>query len=134
VGSWWSPVELTMPVTIDEARLAGVLDDWDRTVIDEPAYEGAVLVDIGALVPEYPRAGQMIDRTLALPLIIGSLESGTRQTVELPLTELTPVISDADTGFGGPENAARTVRELEAAQDFDRKLLGDRAAREGGGT
>ena len=26
------------------------------------------------------------------------------------------------------------VRELEAAQDFDRKLLGDRAAREGGGT
>src|SRR5437868_15546389 len=26
-----------------------------------------------------------------------------------------PCIVDADTGFGGPENAARTVRELEAA-------------------
>jgi methylisocitrate lyase len=26
-----------------------------------------------------------------------------------------PIISDADTGFGGPENAARTVREFEAA-------------------
>ncbi|MEK6675596.1 MAG: methylisocitrate lyase [Planctomycetota bacterium] len=25
-----------------------------------------------------------------------------------------PIIADADTGFGGPENAARTVRELEA--------------------
>jgi len=26
-----------------------------------------------------------------------------------------PIIADADTGFGGPENAARTVRELELA-------------------
>ncbi len=26
-----------------------------------------------------------------------------------------PIIADADTGFGGPDNAARTVRELEAA-------------------
>jgi len=26
-----------------------------------------------------------------------------------------PIITDADTGYGGPENAARTVRELEAA-------------------
>ena len=26
-----------------------------------------------------------------------------------------PIIADADTGYGGPENAARTVRELEAA-------------------
>src|SRR5690606_28530532 len=26
-----------------------------------------------------------------------------------------PLIADADTGYGGPENAARTVRDLEAA-------------------
>ncbi len=26
-----------------------------------------------------------------------------------------PIVADADTGYGGPENAARTVRELEAA-------------------
>lgn len=26
-----------------------------------------------------------------------------------------PILADADTGYGGPENAARTVRELEAA-------------------
>lgn len=26
-----------------------------------------------------------------------------------------PILADADTGFGGPENAARTVRELESA-------------------
>ncbi len=59
VSSWWSPVELAVPITIDEALLGDVLDDWDHNVIDDPAYEGAVLVDNGVPIPEYPQAGQM---------------------------------------------------------------------------
>ena len=96
VSSWWSPVELAVPITIDEALLGDVLDDWDHNVIDDPAYEGAVLVDNGVPVPEYPQAGQMIDRTPAILLIVGALESTERKTLELPLTDLTPVISAAD--------------------------------------
>ncbi len=96
VSSWWSPVELAVPITIDEALLGDVLDDWDRNVIDDPAYEGAVLVDNGFPIPEYPQAGQMIDRTPAIVLIVGTLESTERKTLELPLTDLTPVISTAD--------------------------------------
>ncbi len=96
VSSWWSPVELGIPITIDEVLLGDVLDDWDRNVIDDPAYEGAVLVDNGVPVPEYPQAGQMIDRTLAIVLIVESLESAERKTLELPLTDLNPVISAAD--------------------------------------
>jgi vancomycin resistance protein YoaR len=96
VSSWWSPVELAVPITIDEALLSEVLDDWDHSVIDDPAYEGAVLVDNGVPVPEYPQAGQMIDRTPAILLIVGALESAERKTLVLPLTDLTPVISAAD--------------------------------------
>ena len=96
VSSWWSPVELAVPITIDEALLGDVLDDWDRNVIDDPAYEGAVLVDNGVPIPEYPQAGQMIDRTPAIVLIVGTLESTERKTLVLPLTDLTPVISTAD--------------------------------------
>ena len=96
VSSWWSPVELAVPITIDEALLGDVLDDWDHNVIDDPAYEGAVLVDNGVPIPEYPQAGQMIDRTPAIVLIVGTLESTERKTLVLPLTDLTPVISTAD--------------------------------------
>ena len=96
VSSWWSPVELAVPITIDEALLGDVLDDWDRNVIDDPAYEGAVLVDNGVPIPEYPQAGQMIDRAPAIVLIVGALESAERKTLVLPLTDLTPVISTAD--------------------------------------
>jgi vancomycin resistance protein YoaR len=96
VSSWWSPVELAVPITIDEALLGDVLDDWDHNVIDDPAYEGAVLVDNGVPVPEYPQAGQMIDRAPAIVLIVGALESAERKTLVLPLTDLTPVISVAD--------------------------------------
>ncbi|GMQ84694.1 MAG: VanW family protein [Acidimicrobiia bacterium] len=96
VSSWWSPVEMAVPITIDEVLLGGVLDEWDRNVIDDPAYEGAVLVDNGVPAPEYPQSGQMIDRTLAIVLIAGSMESAERKTVELPLTDLSPVISAAD--------------------------------------
>ena len=96
VSSWWSPVELAVPITIDEALLGDVLDDWDHNVIDDPAYEGAVLVDNGVPVPEYPQAGQMIDRAPAIVLIVGALESAERKNLELPLTDLTPLISAAD--------------------------------------
>ena len=96
VSSWWSPVELTVPITIDEALLGDVLDDWDHNVIDDPAYEGAVLVENGVPVPEYPQAGQMIDRAPAIVLIVGALQSAERKTFVLPLTDLTPVISTAD--------------------------------------
>jgi vancomycin resistance protein YoaR len=96
VRSWWTPVDLTVTVTMDESQLEAILDEWDRNVIDEPAYEGAVVVVNGVPGPEYPQPGQMIDRPQAIPLILTSLESRPRELVILPLTDLTPVINDAD--------------------------------------
>jgi vancomycin resistance protein YoaR len=96
VRSWWTPVDLTVTVTMDESQLEEILDEWDRNVIDEPAYEGAVVIVDGVPGPEYPQPGQMIDRPQAIPLILTSLESQPRQLVILPLTDLIPVINDAD--------------------------------------
>ena len=96
VRSWWAPAELTVAITIDEEQLERLLDEWDKQVIDEPAYEGAVLIDNGIPVPEYPKAGQMIDRELAIPLILASLETPDRKLVVLPLTDLTPIVGAAE--------------------------------------
>jgi vancomycin resistance protein YoaR len=96
VGSWFTPIDLTVAIAYDDERLADVLDNWDHEVIDEPAYEGAVRVENGIPVPEYPQPGKKIDRPPAIPLIVDSLESMARHLVVLPLTDLTPVIDEGD--------------------------------------
>ena len=64
-----SSEEVEVPVTWSEEALIEQLDGWSRTAIGKPAYEGAVRVENGVAVPEYPRAGLIIDVDAALPLI-----------------------------------------------------------------
>lgn len=96
-SSWFSSSEVAVPLTVDDELLSEVLEDWSHTVLDEPAYEGAVVVEDGVPVAEYPAAGQQIDQALAGPLVIEALrDRGARGTTELPLTELFPVVTDSD--------------------------------------
>jgi vancomycin resistance protein YoaR len=107
--SWFTTAEVPVPFTLDAALLDDVLQSWDRSVLDEPAYEGAVVVEDGVPVPEYPAPGQMIDRGLAGPLIVEALEEGAQDPTVLPLTELTPTVTDDDV-----DQAVATAREIVA--------------------
>ncbi|MEE8485454.1 MAG: VanW family protein [Acidimicrobiia bacterium] len=91
-----SAVEVPVPTTINEAALADLLDEWTVTVLDTPAYEGAVKISNGAAVPEYPQAGLRIDVEAATALIHEQLATPDRTPVTLPLVPLSPVITDAD--------------------------------------
>ncbi|MEA3502062.1 MAG: VanW family protein [Actinomycetota bacterium] len=95
-GSWWSPVVVAIPTTIDEEMTEAVLFDWDRSVVDQPAYEGAVLVENAVAVPEYPRPGALLDRPPTFVAIATSLATFERLPVALPLTDLDPVVTNAD--------------------------------------
>ena len=46
---------------------------------------------------------------------LSTLSEATRHGERCAAVTQIPIISDADTGFGGPENAARTVRDFERA-------------------
>ncbi len=96
LGSWFTEAEVMVPVTVDDALLDRVLDDWDRNVIDAPAYEGAVIVADGVPSAEYPQPGTRIDRPLAAPLIVEGLAASAVEVIALPLTDLVPVVNDAD--------------------------------------
>ncbi|MEA2011303.1 MAG: hypothetical protein U9N78_11415, partial [Actinomycetota bacterium] len=72
-NSWWTPVVVPIPTTIDEEMAEAVLFDWDRSVVDQPAYEGAVLVENAVAIPEYPRPGALLDRPPSLDAIATSL-------------------------------------------------------------
>ncbi len=95
-NSWWTPVVVPIPTTIDEEMTEAVLFDWDRSVVDQPAYEGAVLVENAVAIPEYPRPGALLDRPPAFAAISASLATFERLPVVLLLTDLDPTITNVD--------------------------------------
>ena len=95
-GTFTSTVSVDVPVTYDEEALAELLTEWSRTQIDKPAYEGAVRIENGRAVPEYPRAGTVIDVDAAIPVIGDQLRTLDRMTVDVPLEPLAPVVQPGD--------------------------------------
>ena len=93
-GARWDPVVIEIPTTVDNEMIENVLHTWDRTVVDHPAYEGAVLVENNVAVPEYPRPGALIDRPPAFDAIASSLHTLERLPVVLPLTDLAPTVTN----------------------------------------
>ena len=93
-GARWDPVVVEIPTTVNNEMIEVVLHDWDRTVVDHPAYEGAVLVEDNVAVPEYPRPGALIDRPPAFAAIASSLHTLERLPVALPLTDLEPTVTN----------------------------------------
>ena len=93
-GARWDPIVLEIPTTVDNEMIEAVLHGWDRTVVDHPAYEGAVLVENNVAVPEYPRPGALIDRPPAFAAIASSLDTFDRLPTALPLTDLEPTVTN----------------------------------------
>jgi vancomycin resistance protein YoaR len=96
LGTWTSTETIDAPVTVDEEALAAILTGLSRTAIGKPAYEGAVVIENGRAMPEYPRAGVVIDVDAAIPLIVEQLGRPDRSVVTVPLEPLEPVVTDAD--------------------------------------
>jgi len=95
-STFTSVVEIDVPTTVDEEALAIILDTWTETVLDTPAYEGAVKIADGEAVPEYPQAGLRIDVPAAISLIATQMALADRAPVVLPLIPIEPQILDSD--------------------------------------
>ena len=95
-GTWSSTESIDVPVSFDREALSAHLSGLSRTAIGKPAYEGAVLVEGGVAVPEYPRPGLVIDVEASIPLIASQLEVAERSPVSLPLIPLEPAVTRVD--------------------------------------
>ncbi len=96
IGNFSETEDVTVPTTLDEEAVLALLDDWNLTAIDKPAYEGSVIVVNGAPAPEYPLAGVRIDEEASVPLILAAMSGETSGPVILPLRPLVPIVTDAD--------------------------------------
>jgi vancomycin resistance protein YoaR len=89
-------IDLAIEPTVDVEALDAVLSDWDRTAIDKPAYDGAVIVVNGVPAPEYPQPGLRIDHEQAIDLIRAAMSGDEAEPVEVPLDAIVPRVTDTD--------------------------------------
>ena len=107
VGGFTTPVDVPLAITMDETAIEAQIDDWQEVAIPNPAYEGAVAVVDGEVVPEYPRAGQKLDEGASLTIVVETLETLDDREATLPVVEHRPVVTDSHV-----DAAAADVRRM----------------------
>ncbi len=95
-GSFGDQIELTIPVTFEADRLDDLFDGWEQEAINNPAYEGGLIVSEGRVLPDYPRAGEGIDRPAAQTAALDAIQTMERRTTTLITRNLQPIISQDD--------------------------------------
>jgi len=94
--SFTSTASIDIPVSMDDAAIAAILEELSLAAINRPAYDGAVEVRNGSPVPQYPQPGIRIDVESTIPLIREQLARTDRQPVDVPLISISPHISSGD--------------------------------------
>lgn len=101
LGSWlasWSRDATVEPAcTLDEAALAALIDTWESEGIQDPPYEGAIVVEDEKPVAKPPRAGHRIDRQSAARAVTTALCTKNRAPLDVPLEEVPPARKPAAT-------------------------------------
>jgi vancomycin resistance protein YoaR len=95
-GTFGDQIELEVPVTLDPEQLDNVLHEWESIAIDQPAYEGGVIVRDTRVLPDYPRPGEGIDRDDAQRVVLQTLQTVDRNPVVLETQQIDPVVTVAD--------------------------------------
>ncbi len=122
IGHLFSSESVAITVTLDEAALDLVLDEWDRDLISDPPYAGDVVLVDGRPTADYPTPGTAIDRVASAGLILESLQSNERTsrvipttTVEPPLTQthIDAAVASAERMLSAPVTLSRAVPEVE---------------------
>lgn len=104
--SFGTPVELPLDVTMDEQAIDAQLDAWEESAIPNAAFEGDVEVRDDEVVPEYPRPGEQIDRTTAIPAITSQMRSLDKTGVTLDVVTAEPKLTSQDIDEAAGEMAA----------------------------
>lgn len=96
IASFSSTEDVPISIDMSNEAIASHLEEWEEQAIPEPAYEGAVDVIDGVIVPDYPRTGQKIDGPAALSAIRSEMSSLDKLGVDLPVIVSTPTLTKED--------------------------------------
>lgn len=106
--SFGETVELRVPVTYNPDRLDDQVDEWEQQAINNPAFEGGLVVADGRVLPEYPQPGEGINRTAAQSATAVAVQSLQRRPVRLLTQQIEPLLSPSDID-AAVERASRII-------------------------
>lgn len=107
IGTRFGTETMTVEPTIDEDAMTEVFAEWNVSMIDKPAYDGDVVIVGGQPTAEYPQAGTRIEPQEATLLVLSAASGDLDEPVELPLTDIDPVVTRTDV-----DNAVLLARQL----------------------
>ncbi len=107
VGGFSQSVDIPLPFTVDRSAVRDQLNSWESAAIPNPAYEGAVLVEDGEVVVEYPREGQRLEEETSAEIVFETLIDPNGREARLPVIDSVPVVTNSDV-----DAAAAKVRRL----------------------
>jgi vancomycin resistance protein YoaR len=92
---WWlarlaNPESLSPVARIDEAKLGPMLTRWAAEAIDDPPFEGAVIVAGGVAKVDPPRAGTVIDRQATRETLLRAWAAHPGTPIAVPLQQQAP--------------------------------------------
>ncbi len=113
---WWlasfsATSTTSLSCRVDEAALGTLLQTWETAAVEDPPFEGAVVVEGARAVDNPPKAGHRIDRQSAASAITTALCGRDRSALEVPLAKVEPVRTAATTA----KAVARANRLLSGA-------------------
>ena len=120
-GSFGDRIEIDAPAAFDSDLLDEYLDEWEQAAINNPAFEGGVRVEEGRALPEYPRAGEGIDRADAAAATELAIQDLQRSPITLVTRDIQPVVTDADID-AAVERATRIIDDAIVLQANDPEL------------
>jgi vancomycin resistance protein YoaR len=107
ISGFGRPIELTLPMSVDDDAIATQLDTWELNAIPNPAFEGAVGVIHGEVVTQYPRAGERLETDRSHEYVVSTLANLPRVTTELPVVTSEALLTNAEV-----DAVAAEVREV----------------------
>ncbi len=96
LGSLGRTVPFDLESSLDPELVQTILEDWSSTYIGDPSFEGAVIVEDGAITAQYPKTGTKIDPERAPGLMLAQFSTTQRTPTELPIVVAQPVLTDRD--------------------------------------
>lgn len=91
IGSLFSdPVELDTGFALNPGAVEQVADTWDTDLIAAPPFAGAIRIEDGMAVAEYPRVGVSVSREFLSDLLTDAMLAGTSDIVPIPTETTTP--------------------------------------------
>ena len=94
--SFGSVLDVPLTISFSEDAIDKVLDTWEVAAIDTLAFEGAVTVIDGVVTPEYPTAGDAIDRAPSIAAVIQTMSTLDKSVTPLPITTSQPSLTSDD--------------------------------------